>query len=182
MRFIVETIKSLILAVLLAASPLSAQLTPTPEPVALEQKASVYEAVSEGISGVWDGINAVFAEKQEPITETVTVAEPEPIIEVPTTEENWNVIQNCTITHYCNCSRCCGQWAGGPTASGVMPTVNHTVAVDKSVIPLGSEVLINGTVYIAEDTGVKGNWIDIYVGSHSEALQRGMYTTTVQWR
>lgn len=39
------------------------------------------------------------------------------------------------------------------------------MAVDPSVIPYGSEVLINGHVYIAEDCGgaVKGNVIDIFV-------------------
>ena len=31
---------------------------------------------------------------------------------------------------YCNCPICCGQWSGGPTASGAMPTANHTIAVD----------------------------------------------------
>ena len=31
---------------------------------------------------------------------------------------------------YCNCPICCGIWSGGPTASGVYPTANHTIAVD----------------------------------------------------
>ena len=33
---------------------------------------------------------------------------------------------------YCNCSICCGQWSGGPTASGAYPQANHTIAVDAS--------------------------------------------------
>ena len=43
----------------------------------------------------------------------------------------------------------------------------HTIAVDPSVIPPGSVVLINGHEYIAEDIGgaVKGNVIDIYSSS-----------------
>lgn len=33
-------------------------------------------------------------------------------------------------TGYCSCSICCGQWAGGHTASGTVPKGNHTLAVD----------------------------------------------------
>ncbi|MFR1857426.1 3D domain-containing protein [[Clostridium] innocuum] len=41
------------------------------------------------------------------------------------------------------------------------------MAVDPDVIPLGSKVLIDGHVYVAEDVGgaVKGNVIDIYSSS-----------------
>lgn len=42
-------------------------------------------------------------------------------------------------------------------------------------------MVINGQVYVAEDCGgaIKGNRIDIYVGSHAEAEQRGMFYTEV---
>jgi hypothetical protein len=33
---------------------------------------------------------------------------------------------------YCNCPICCGKWSGGPTASGVYPKAEHTIAVDAS--------------------------------------------------
>lgn len=87
------------------------------------------------------------------------------------------------ITHYCNCNICCGRWAGGPTASGTIPSANRTIAVDPDVITLGTEVLIDGVQYIAEDTGsaIKGTRIDIYCDSHQEALDRGAYTATVRW-
>ena len=80
------------------------------------------------------------------------------------------------LTAYCNCSKCCGKWAGSPTASGVMPRANHTIAVDTSVIPFGTEVIINGNTYVAEDTGsaIRGNKIDIYMSSHEEALNFGV--------
>lgn len=80
------------------------------------------------------------------------------------------------LTAYCNCRTCCGVWAGGATASGVMPTSNHTIAVDRSIIPFGTEVIINGNTYVAEDTGsaIVGNRIDIYFDSHQEAMRFGV--------
>ncbi len=83
-----------------------------------------------------------------------------------------------SITHYCNCSKCCGQWAGGPTKSGVMPTAGRTVA--SNFFPMGTRLVINGHTYVVEDTGgMANNVIDIYCGSHSEALNRGRYTVEV---
>lgn len=80
------------------------------------------------------------------------------------------------ITAYCSCSKCCGQWAGGKTASGTTPTAGRTIATDPRVIPLGTKVIIDGHTYVAEDTGgaIKGQRIDIYFNSHSEALAWGV--------
>lgn len=75
------------------------------------------------------------------------------------------------LTAYCNCSTCCGKWAGGGTASGTYPTAGRTVAAD---LPFGTQLLINGNVYTVEDRGVSGNHIDIYFNSHSEALAFGL--------
>ena len=85
------------------------------------------------------------------------------------------------ITHYCSCFYCTGAWGGTHTASGTVPTAGRTIAVDPKVIPLGSQVIINGHVYTAEDTGsaIKGNVIDIYVNDHSTALAYGVYYTDV---
>lgn len=81
------------------------------------------------------------------------------------------------ITHYCPCSICCGPWANGITSTGATATTNHTIAVDPSVIPYGSQVVINGQVYVAEDCGgaIKGNRIDIYVATHAEGESKGVY-------
>lgn len=92
-----------------------------------------------------------------------------------------NYLGKFSTTAYCNCSRCCGKWAGGPTASGVMPKAGRTIAVDPKIIPLGTKVIINGNTYIAEDTGsaIKGKKIDIYHDSHSSALAWGRRTVDV---
>jgi 3D (Asp-Asp-Asp) domain-containing protein len=80
-----------------------------------------------------------------------------------------------TLTAYCPCSICCGDNADGITASGTKATANHTIAVDKNKIALGSTVVINNVVYKAEDTGgaIQSKKIDIYMNTHEEALQFG---------
>lgn len=83
----------------------------------------------------------------------------------------------CRITFFCPCSQCCGQWAGGPTASGAMPTAGWTVA--NGSLPFGTLVEIEGQTYCVEDRGVSGDQFDIFVNSHEEALQRGLYYTDV---
>ena len=83
------------------------------------------------------------------------------------------------ITHYCPCSICCGPWANGITSTGVTATTNRTIAVDPTQIPYGSKVVINGQVYVAEDCGgaIKHNCIDIYVATHQEGEDKGVYYT-----
>jgi 3D (Asp-Asp-Asp) domain-containing protein len=85
------------------------------------------------------------------------------------------------LTAYCNCSKCCGKWAGSKTASGTTPTAGRTIAVDTSVIPFGTKVVINGNTYTAEDTGsaIKGNKIDVYFDSHQSALNFGRQSAEV---
>lgn len=48
--------------------------------------------------------------------------------------------------------------------------------MDPDVIPLGSEVMIDGQVYIAEDTGgaIKGNKLDLFVGTEADSVQYGV--------
>lgn len=62
------------------------------------------------------------------------------------------------------------------------PNGISTVAVDSSVIPLGSKVYVEGYgVAIASDTGgaIKGNKIDLFMNSESECLQFGRRPVTV---
>lgn len=101
--------------------------------------------------------------------------------ETHTEQTAWQQAGEFTITHYCGCPECCGK-NDGVTATGTLAKMGRTVSVDASVIPLGSEVLINGNVYIAEDAGVHGNVIDVYIESHEQALAMGVYKTEVCWR
>lgn len=82
---------------------------------------------------------------------------------------------------YCSCSICCGQWAGGPTASGVYPTPNHTIAVDANnpFVPIGTKVVMNGVEYVVEDTGAFARYgvqFDVYYSDHASASAHGHKT------
>lgn len=78
------------------------------------------------------------------------------------------------ITAYCPCSKCCGK-ATGRTASGTKATPGRTVAAS-SKYAFGTKLNIGGHIYTVEDRGgaITGNKIDIFVNSHSEALQWGV--------
>lgn len=83
---------------------------------------------------------------------------------------------NYRLSFYCPCAQCNGV-AGANTASGTVPEEGRTIAVDSSVIPLGSRVYIDGYgVFVAEDTGgaIKGSRIDVHVGSHTRAYELGI--------
>lgn len=96
---------------------------------------------------------------------------------------------NFQVTFYCACSKCCGKYGanrpkdsnGNPivyTASGERAQSGWTIATDWRVLPKGTLVDItfpNGTVhrYKVQDNGVRGYVIDIYCGSHYEALHSG---------
>lgn len=76
--------------------------------------------------------------------------------------------------------------AYGITASGAPVEEGVTCAVDPEVIPLGSQVHVlyaDGTVgtFRATDTGVKGEWVDIYTPDYDYAVQCGLQTLTVYW-
>ncbi len=65
-----------------------------------------------------------------------------------------------------------GYYGNGKTNSGTWPKADHTIAADTTILPMGTKVFINHTVYTVEDIGsaVKGNLIDIYYNSYEEAF------------
>lgn len=70
---------------------------------------------------------------------------------------------------------------GGTTAMGTRARVGE-IAVDPSVIPLGTNVYIEGIgARRAEDTGgnIKGNTIDIYMATHAECVRWGVRYVTI---
>lgn len=90
------------------------------------------------------------------------------------------LVGNCKITCYTPDPGENGGWSVTATGESLSANVWKAVAVDPSVIPLGSTVYIEGLgTFIAKDTGgaIKGNRIDLLVGSKSEA-----YSIGVQYR
>lgn len=96
--------------------------------------------------------------------------------------QNFKNLGSFRLSFYCSCEKCCGTQSTGLTKSGTTVTEGRTIAVDPTVIPLGSRVYIDGYgVFVAEDIGsaIKGNKIDIAVGNHEQALQLGIDNATV---
>lgn len=137
------------------------------------------------------------AEPMETPAEAESAA-PAPAIEPQEDAENEQIeaallarsytIESCTVTFYCaeRYPHICGTGDGiAYDGTPVLPWA--TCAVDPSVIPLGSTVLVDlGDGYglrtlVANDTGVKGDHIDICVPTHAEALCLGVRTSTVYW-
>ena len=79
-------------------------------------------------------------------------------------------------------------YTGGTlTATGTKPVYNpggiSTIAVDPSVIPLGSKVYVSGYgIAIAADTGgaINGNIIDLYFNSEADCIAWGRRNVTVE--
>ena len=89
---------------------------------------------------------------------------------------------NFKLTAYCGCSICCGKWANNRPNGIVYGAIGeelkegYSIAVDPTVIPYRTEVIINGHTYKAQDCGggIKGNEIDIYFENHNDALEFGV--------
>lgn len=104
-------------------------------------------------------------------------------------EELYEHTANFVVTSYCGCSKCCGKWSNGSDSDaigclGVKLTPYYSIAVDKSIIPLGTVLWDDeGNYYRAEDTGsgVKGHHIDLFTGDHEEALNLGLNEITLYW-
>lgn len=86
------------------------------------------------------------------------------------------------LTAYCSCKKCCGVWANNRPNGIVYGAIGeelkegYSIAVDPTVIPYGTEVVIDGNVYKAQDCGgaIKGNRIDVYFDNHNDALEFGV--------
>lgn len=88
-----------------------------------------------------------------------------------------------TVTAYCSCEKCCGEYAknrpGGKVygAAGVELTPGISVA---GWLPLGTQIMVDGHEYIVQDRTAKwirekydGRIIDIYFNDHEAALEWG---------
>jgi len=92
--------------------------------------------------------------------------------------ERMKFIGTYKVTHYCACTIC--TWGSGITASG-KPVAEGMIAADWRVLPKGTVIYIKRgdtlVEKVVEDRGgaINGNIIDVYVPSHGQALQMGVY-------
>lgn len=133
------------------------------------------------ILGIFCGslCEAVSMESQPEATETIVA--PEVAQEVAEVLPQYEYAGKFKITAYCACSKCCGQWANGITASGAHAVEGVTIAADTNVLPFDTAVLIAGQEYKVQDTGgaIKGNRIDIFIADHQRANEYGVQTHDV---
>lgn len=114
--------------------------------------------------------------------ETLAKQEAKPASKTAAAEEKpqGNTISVSATAYTADCEGC-----SGVTYTGVDLNKNpnaKVIAVDPNVIPLGSEVYVEGYGYaIAADIGsaIKGNKIDLHVPSKSEAVNWGVRTVDV---
>lgn len=84
---------------------------------------------------------------------------------------------------YCSCSKCCGKTTG-TTSSGAKASSWYTLAAGKGY-PIGTVIYIpyfkdkpNGGWFVVQDRGgsISNNKIDVYMGTHAQAIQFGRKT------
>lgn len=92
-------------------------------------------------------------------------------------------VKNFNTSAYCSCSKCCGK-STGITASGARASAWYTVAAGKGY-KIGTVIYIpalankpNGGWFKVQDRGgaISNSKLDIYMDSHSSALQYGRKT------
>lgn len=127
------------------------------------------------------GTIANFANNQDSVSDITANADGSGVI----TLENGQTVTFSSTRTMRGTAYTSGGSVGTRTASGTAVHVG-VVAVDRSVIPLGTKVYVvsndgryNYGFAIAEDTGVRGNTIDLYMDTNSQCIQFGVRECTV---
>lgn len=133
-----------------------------------------------------DGINSYDPDDQIVVAAASQQPSSTPEVVATYADENgtYEYVGDFTLTAYCPCPICCGIYSNmenPTTASGTRATAGRTIAADTSMFPFGTKLVINGQVYTVEDTGgaIKGNRIDVFFNSHTDALNFGRQTAKV---
>ncbi len=131
---------------------------------------------------------AQTVEKQQPVAKQQAPVQKPKQNTQPAPQQNTagqNAVAGKTITVTATAYTIESAGGSGVTATGINLKKNpgaKVIAVDPSVIPLGSKVYVPGYGYaIAGDTGgaIKGNKIDVYVPTNEQAKQWGVRTVNI---
>ena len=80
------------------------------------------------------------------------------------------------VSAYCPCSKCCGRFADGITASGHHIQPGDRLVAAPAAYPFGTRMIIPGygeAPVLDRGGAIKGNKLDVFFHSHAEALQWG---------
>ncbi|WP_223595464.1 LysM peptidoglycan-binding and 3D domain-containing protein [Neobacillus bataviensis] len=147
-----------------------------PEPV---KKAAANSQTETASASVSKPAEAKAAPAPAPVAPTPAPA-PKSEAKVSEPEKTKEITVKATA-YTASCEGC-----SGTTATGVDLNANpnaKVIAVDPSVIPLGSKVYVEGYgVATAADTGgaIKGNRIDVFIPSEQKAIQWGKKQITIK--
>ncbi|ALC90271.1 peptidoglycan-binding protein [Bacillus sp. FJAT-18017] len=138
------------------------------------------------ITGPTTGTNAIAAKQEKKVNNVKAVSKPavkqvkQVKKEAAASEVAGKQLVATATAYTAYCEGC-----SGTTATGINLKNNpgaKVIAVDPSVIPLGSKVYVEGYGYaVAGDTGgaIKGNKIDVFIPSRDAALKWGVKTVKV---
>lgn len=144
---------------------------------AAEAKVEAARAEQASKAAAKAAIQKKAQEKQAPVVQNVVYNKPQPQKKAVQAGGTSSSALSVTATGYA---------LSGTSATGIDFSGNpnaKVIAVDPSVIPLGSRVMIPGYgVYLAADTGgsITGNRIDIHFSNNAAALNFGVRTLTIQ--
>ena len=99
----------------------------------------------------------------------------------------WRTIRM-KVTAYCPCPKCCGKYSGGKTAAGHNISLGDTFVAADRMHSFGTEMIIPGyndsqPVEVLDRGGaIRGNRLDVFFNSHSEARQWGVRYLPVKMR
>ena len=100
-------------------------------------------------------------------------------VEIKSEPDNWKRV-HMLVTGYCPCSKCCGSYADGITASNHSIQPGDVFVAADSRYAFGTEMVIPGynsgqSVEVLDRGGaIKGNHIDLFFHTHQEALEWGL--------